>query len=226
MLDAHPWCPNLIDELKTRKQWSAGRLIPRPTRPDISNFSDVAALHQSTGYPISSAINPLPRFSGSHSFHSRNLPPHTGWSNGDRRKAGRGYVRFCAWRCRRARRRNGRGCRCADAHSSVFPVRNAICRAASEALQCAGVAGQRPRLREVDGASPRRRRHAQTRRNGSRRAAYASGGGRAARRAIRARGRPRAGKGDRKPVGPKSARGPAPQGRGPAGDASFRRQSG
>jgi hypothetical protein len=43
-----------------------------------SRNSGAPALNQSTGYPISSANTRLPRSTGSHSFPSRNLRPHTG----------------------------------------------------------------------------------------------------------------------------------------------------
>ena len=112
-------------------------------------------LNQSTGYPISFANTRLPRLTGSRSFHSRNLRRHTGRFKRDRRSSRQGlYVRFCAWRYRRSRRRDDCGRRCPPAHPTAFSIRNAIFRAAGAVVQPAGMAGYRSHLPEVDGAAP------------------------------------------------------------------------
>ena len=112
-------------------------------------------LNQSTGYPISFANTRLPRFTGSRSFHSRNFAaPHRAVQTGTGIQARRGYVRFCAWRYRRSRRRDDCGRGCAPAHPTAISIRHAIFRAAGAAVQPAGMAGYGSRLPEVDGAAP------------------------------------------------------------------------
>ena len=143
----------------------ARTLADRGRRPAIRGFP----LNQSTGHSISSANARLPRFTGSRSFHSRNFAaPHRAVQTGTGIQAGRGYVRFCAWRCRRARRWDDCGRRWAPAHPTAFSIRNAIFRAAGAAVQPSGMAGYRSHLPEVDGrravVTPRqtRPRHRQT----------------------------------------------------------------
>src|SRR5215472_13324892 len=69
----HIRAPDCLTHKRRRRIHGQGIWIPHAS-PDFGATS----LNQSTGHTISSANTQLPRSTGSHSFHWRNLRPHTG----------------------------------------------------------------------------------------------------------------------------------------------------